>query len=360
MKKVLIIANSSCGLYLFRKELITKLIKDNEVIALTILDGKEDELVEIGCKLEKINFDRRGMNPLKDINILKKYYKFISNLKPELVITYTIKPNIYAGVICRFLKIPYAVNITGLGTAFEQDGFIKKIVIIMYKIALKNAKVVFFENASNRNVFKESQIIKSRQMCLLNGAGVNTKNFSYKKYPQNTRFRFLFVGRVMKEKGIDELLKSIELLNIHRYHCILDIVGGFDEDYGDKLKEYENKGWIQYHGFQNDVRPFYESCNCFVLPSYHEGMANTNLEAASTGRPIITSNIPGCKEAVVDGVTGLLCKSKSVKNLFFNMKKILEYTNDELEKMGIKGRAYVLKKFDKKKVVKRTIDRLFI
>ena len=359
MKKVLIIANSSCGLYLFRKELITELIKDNEVIALTILDGKEDELVELGCKLEKINFYRRGMNPLKDINILMDYYKFISKLKPELVITYTIKPNIYAGMICRLLKIPYAVNITGLGTAFEQDGFIKKIVILMYRIALKSAKVVFFENASNRNVFKISHIVKSKQMYLLNGAGVNTKTFSYQIYPQNKVFRFLFVGRVMKEKGIEELLKALELLNKIGCQCMLDIVGGFDEDYSEKLKEYEKKGWVQYHGFQNDVRPFYGICDCFVLPSYHEGMANTNLEAAAIGRPVITTDIPGCREAVLDKKTGLLCKPRNVKNLYSCMYNMMNYSVEIRNKMGIDGRKYIIKKFNKMDVVKKTKDRLF-
>ena len=192
----------------------------------------------------------------------------------------------------------------------------------------------------------------------MNGAGVNTETYAYQPYPNNKAVKFLFVGRVMKEKGIDELFEAMKRLVSEGGKCFLDVVGPFEEDYKDKLEQYEKAGWLKYHGFQENVIPFISACDCFVLPSYHEGMANTNLECASSGRPIITSNIPGCKEAVVDG-SGFLCEPKNVKSLYTVMKKMVGVSREEREKMGLVGRKHMEKVFDKKKVVAETIKYLF-
>ena len=256
------------------------------------------------------------------------------------------------------MKKQYAVNITGLGTAFENPGMVRTLVVNLYKVALKKAKVIFFENSSNRDELLSFGCCKKEQTVVLNGAGVNTEYYGYQPYPHNDKVKFLFIGRVMKEKGIDELFAAMERLVAEGQECFLDVVGPFEEDYKIQLDKYERAGWLKYHGFQEDVRPFIRECDCFVLPSYHEGMANTNLECASSGRPIITSNIPGCMEAVIESVNGYLCEPKSEDNLYQVMKRMVGQTREEREQMGQAGRKHMEDLFDKKKVVAETIKHL--
>ena len=357
--KIVIIANNSNGLYLFRRQLISALIEQgHEVIALTPFDTDVDNLQALGATLVETPIDRRGTNPVRDYSLMELYKKELKRIRPDLVITYTIKPNVYGGIVCRQLKIPYAANITGLGTAFEGSGVLRKVATVLNKSALKKAKVVFFENTEDRDVFVNAGIVRKEKTHVLHGAGVDLNHFFYQPYPNNQEFRFLFIGRVMKEKGVDELLQSMKRLISEGVRCSLDILGYFEEDYKGKLDESIKYGWLRYHGNQPDVRPFIAACDCFVLPSYHEGMANTNLECASSGRPIITSNIPGCKEAVVDG-SGLLCEPKNTESLYEAMMKMIMIGREERERMGQVGRKHMEDVFDKKKVVADTIKHLF-
>lgn len=358
--KILILANLDVGLYKFRKELIIELINQGNEVYIALPKGDLiKSLREIGCKYINIDVDRRGINPKTDVQLIRKYYYVINKLHPDLVITYTIKPNIYGGIACLLNKTNYAVNITGLGTAFQKRGVIKSLVINMYKIALKKAKVVFFENTSNRDEFIKYHICPKSKMHVLNGAGVNTEEYPYIEYPHNSVFKFLFIGRVMKEKGIDELLSSMKMLIKEGKEVFLDVVGPCEEQYEDILSQYEKEGWLKYYGYQEDVKPFIAASDCFVLPSYHEGMANTNLECASSGRPIITSNIPGCKEALVDNVSGMFFKSRDEKSLYITIKKMLEIPREVRENMGREGRRLIQHRFDKRIVVKNTMNELF-
>ena len=360
MKKILILANNSGGVFFFRRELISEMMKYVDVKVSTPFDDKVDELQEMGLQLIQTEFERRGLNPIKDILLLRFYYLLTKKEKPDLVITYTIKPNIYGGIICRLLKISYAANITGLGTAFVEEGLLRKIVTLMYRVSLRKAKVVFFENSSNAQLFIDEKIICPVQKCVLNGAGVNLEYFCVQPYPDNQVFRFLFIGRIMAEKGVNELFQAIKRLRDRGFACSLDILGGMEEGFQKMIDNYEKEGWLRYHGVQMDVRPFIAQCDCFVLPSWHEGMANTNLECAASGRPIITSNIPGCKEAVIDGISGFLCEPKNIDDLYINLKRIIVIPKYERKKMGIAGRKHIEKVFDKKIVVQKTINELEI
>lgn len=274
--KILILANSSMGLFSFRQELIADLLNKNLVVAYTPDNGNVDELNALGCLTYDINIDRRGINPVKDIKLFKELVCAIKKEKPDLVITYTIKPNIYGGLACRLCHVPYAVNITGLGTAFQNNGLLKRLVVTLYKVGLKKAKVVFFENQENRQLFIQSKIIPEKKTCLLMGAGVNLDRYELAEYPLGQNIRFLFMGRVMKEKGINELFEAMHRLYSDGINCSLDILGGYEEDYKDIIQHYEKEGWLHYHGFQADVRPFIANCHCFVLPSWHEGIEEKN------------------------------------------------------------------------------------
>ena len=356
--RIVIIANNSNGLYLFRRQLICALIENgHEVVALTPFDTDVDNLQALGATLVETPIDRRGTNPIRDYSLMQLYKKELKRIRPDMVITYTIKPNVYGGMVCRQLKIPYAANITGLGTAFEGSGVLRNVATVLNKAALKKARVVFFENAENRDVFVNAGIIAKEKTHVLHGAGVDLNHFFYQPYPKNQDFRFLFIGRVMREKGVDELLESMKRLVNEGVQCSLDILGDYEEDYKEKLEKAVKEGWLRYHGNQQDVRPFIATCDCFVLPSYHEGMANTNLECASSGRPLVTSDIPGCKEAVVDG-SGLLCMPQNAESLYLAMKKMTGKSRKEREHMGKVGRKHMEDVFDKKKVVEETIHHL--
>lgn len=363
---ILIICNCASGLYDFRGMLIRSLIENNYDVSAIVpqTDDKHERIAEFGlerenCRLIRIPMERRGLNPIQDLRLLKAYLAVIKREMPDQVISYTIKPNIYGGIVCQILHIPYAANITGLGTAFQNNGFLRKFVTILYKIALRKAKVVFFENEENRQIFLNAGIIRREQSRLLNGAGVDLEAFCYQPYPTyQSEIKFLFIGRVMKEKGVNELFAAMKRLREDAVECSLDILGGFDEDYSTVIEAYEQESWLKYWGYQNDVRPFIANCHCFVLPSWHEGMANTNLECAASGRPVITSNIHGCMEAVEDGVTGFLCERQNADSLYKTMKHFCELPLEEREAMGRAGRKRMEAVFDKRKVVEETIANL--
>lgn len=364
--KILIICNCATGLETFRGMLIKELVKEENCIEVIVPRSAERKEIEaekrikkMQCRLKKVPIDRRGINPLKDLKLFENLYLNIKKSQPDLVITYTIKPNIYGGIACRLLKVSYIVNITGLGTAFQNQGILRQIVIKLYKIALKNVKTVFFENVENRDIFVETNIIPSKRTYVLDGAGVDLEYFQYVEYPPNiTPIRFLFIGRVMQEKGINELFDAIKKLRNKGHNCELDVLGGFEENYANIIEQYEKEGWLHYKGYQEDVRPFITRAHCFVLPSWHEGMANTNLENAASGRPIITTNIHGCKEAVVDGKSGFLVKKNNVNDLYDKMLKFLNMSYEKKKKMGIAGRKLMEEKFDKRKVVKNTVEEI--
>lgn len=356
--RILILANMDIGLYKFRKELIKELLDQGHEVYISLPDGDLIRPFEkMGCTFIDTYVDRRGINPKTDFKLFLDYRRMIKEVNPDLIITYTIKPNIYGGIAALLAGKQYVANITGLGTAFENAGLLRTVAVSLYRFALKKAKVIFFENGGDRDELLSFGCCDKKRTIVLNGAGINTETYSYQPYPNNEVVKFLFIGRVMKEKGIDELFEATRRLISEGEKCFLDVVGPFEEDYRDRLDQYEKDGWLKYHGYQEDVKPFIAACDCFVLPSYHEGMANTNLECASSGRPIITSNIPGCKEAVISG-SGLLCEPKNVYDLFRVMKAMKEKSRDEREQMGRIGRKYMQDVFEKRKVVEETVYHL--
>ena len=359
-KKYLFLTNNSDGLYGFRHELLSALAKKDEIFISTPNDGFFDELHALGCTVIDTPLDRRGINPLTDVKLFRQYRRLLRQIQPDMVITYTIKPNVYGGLACRLAGIPYAANITGLGTAFQKPGVLRTVASFLYKIALKRAKVVFFENSENQQTLLDAHIVKASQCCLLSGAGVNLEHYAFAEYPSDHwETRFLFTGRIMREKGVDELFAAMERLRAEGVPCTLDILGSYEEDYQEKIGRFEAAGWLHYHGYQQDVRPFIRNCHCFVLPSWHEGMANTNLECAAMGRPLITSRIHGCMEAVIEGESGLLCQAQNADSLYETMKAFIGLSYEKKMAMGIAGRRHMEDVFDKKKVVEATIARLW-
>lgn len=356
--KILICTNHSYMFWQFRKELVQELLKNNEVILSAPFTGHEDDLAELGCHVIDTDIDRRGINPKTDIKLFLFYRNLLKKVQPDLVITYSIKPNVYCGLACRLQKITYCANVQGLGTAFQKDG-IAQIATILYRTALKKAKTTFFENAANAKEFCDRKIQKASAQTILHGAGVNLDYYNDQSYPNNDKLHFLYLGRIMKEKGIDELFDAAKKLKSEGADFVLDLVGFYEDEYKVQTEQLVKDGIAVFHGFHPDPRPFYAASDCVVLPSYHEGMSNVLLEAAATGRPVITSNIAGCKEAVDENKSGFLCESKNAEGLYLSMKKMLSLSQKERAAMGQHGRKFVKQYFNKEDVVRATVQHLF-
>ena len=360
MSKILILTNHSYMLYRFRLELIQALMKSHEVVLSMPFVGHEEDFQALGLRCIETDIDRRGINPATDLRLFHTYQRLLKEEKPDLVITYSIKPNIYGGLACRIAGVPYCANVQGLGTAFQRKG-LAQFVTVLYKLALGKARTVFFENRENAEEFCRRGILSAGKETVLPGAGINLERYSYVPYPENKAIHFLYLGRIMKEKGMDELFAAMRRLR-EKFGAsmVLDIVGFFDDEgYKAQVDQLAAEGIAVYHGFQSDPLPYYAAADCVVLPSYHEGMSNVLLEAAATGRPVITSDIPGCREAVEDGKTGLLCKARDCASLYEQMARMAETSPAERQAMGLAAHEKMVQEFDKHLVVEKTMASLF-
>lgn len=361
MKKILILANASSGLYDFRNDLVLRLLDNYEVVASLPDEVKTKELSDEGVRIIHTDINRRGVNPKEDFKLYKAYKKLIKAEKPDVILTYTIKPNIYGGYAARRLKVPYISTITGLGSAFQKGGLFKTMIVTMYKAAFKKASCVYFQNSENMRIFKECGIIcDSIKTVLVNGSGVDFTQHSVLPYPDETDgIQILYMGRNMKEKGTDELLETAKYFFENKdsfgSKISFKLLGYSDDDYDEILKEYESRGIIVTHPFDTDVTKHLRDCSAVILPTYHEGMSNVLQEAAASGRPVIASDIPGCREVFEEGVTGFGCEPGSSSSLIEAVRKFVNLSREERIKMGLQGRTKVEREFDRKQITEEYI-----
>ncbi|MGG0154036.1 glycosyltransferase family 4 protein [Bacillus mycoides] len=358
MKKVLILANNDVGLYKFRKELIQELVKEYKVY-ISLPDGEFiHQLKELGCEFINTPISRRGTNPITDLKLFINYRKIIKEVKPDVVLTYTIKPNVYGGLACKISGVPYITNITGLGTAVEKEGLLQKITLSLYKLALKDVKCVFFQNKENKDFFCGERITDGRGR-LIPGSGVNLNYYPLLEYPSDTVVNFLFIARVMKEKGIDQYLDAAKYIKEKYPNTAFHILGFCEGAYEKKLREMQNSGIIQYHGMQSDIREFHKISHCTIHPTYYpEGMSNVLLESAACGRPVITTNRSGCKEIVDDGLNGYIVEQQNSQDLINKIEGFLKLDYESKKKMGFIGRKKVEEEFNRDIVVNAYMEEL--
>lgn len=352
--KVLILANNDVGLYNLRKELIEKLLGlKNEVYISLPYGERVNDLINMGCKFLKTEVDRRGTNPIKDFKLLSSYIKILKEVKPDIVLTYTIKPNIYGGIVSRFKKVPYICNITGLGTATENKSIVQRLILFLYRIALKNVKCCFVQNEENLQFLKINKITNEEKYKLIPGSGVNLEHFELLPYPEEKeKIKFLFISRIMKEKGIDQYLDMAKYITKKYKNTEFHILGFCEEKYEEILKELQKEKIIYYHGMQKDVIPFLKESSCLIHPSYYpEGMSNVLLEASASGRPVITTNRSGCREIVEDEKTGFIVNQKDSDDLIKKVERFIKLTREQRKKMGQAARRKVEKEFDRNIVI---------
>ena len=360
--KVLVLANHYNTLRIFRRELLKAMAAAGYEVVVSIppCDAENKQILEsYGTRVVFTSFDRRGTNPLDDMKLLREYRRLIREEQPDKVVTYTIKCNIYGALACKPGKIPHYANITGLGSAFQGHGKMRMLVSALYKMSMNRSKRIFFENVENRDTLVKDGIVRRSQTVVLPGAGVNLEEFAPVPYPAEKSIRFLFVGRIMQEKGIDEYFSAIRRLRADYLNTEFDFIGWYEDNYEEQVKAMESEGLIRYHGFQPNVKPFVEQAHCVVLPSWHEGMSNTLLEGAAMCRPLITSNIHGCKETVLEGVSGYLTEVRNEDSLYEALKQFCDLPYAEKQKMGLAGRVHMETLFDKNDVVQRTMTEIF-
>lgn len=353
MGRILVLINSSGGLYDFRNEFVQAMLAEHEVYVGMPDDVKEKELAAEGCKIVKTDINRRGMNPLEDLKLYRAYSRLIGKLKPDLVVTYTIKPNIYGGFAAARHNVPYIATITGLGGAFDRTGILLKLIVTMYRTGLKKAACVFFQNEENRGIFQRFGITAKKTRMVM-GSGVNLTRHRFEEYPAGEDVHFLFVGRVMKERGILEYVEAAKVLHSDKIH--FDIMGYCDEDYQDMLDDLEKQGVVHQIGFHTEVHPYLTGASAIVVASFHEGMSNALIEGAATGRPVIASNISGCLEAFEEGRTGFGFTPGHADELIEAMKKFLALSYEERARMGRNAREKMEREFDRKLVTKEYMD----
>ncbi len=360
--KILILGTVPNDLLNFRADLIKDIQKKNhEVIASSSpLDSVTNiHAKKLGILYEPIFLNRHGLSLTGDIKTLKSLLNLLKKHKPSIVLAHGIKLVIWGGISARIQNIPFFALITGLGFAFQGKSFRRKLltkfVSFLYKIALRNSKAVIFQNKDNRDLFIDKRIVPRSKTHIVNGSGVDINKFGFTKQP-DTGFSFLLVARLLGEKGLREYVAAAKIVKASFPDVKFEIVGAEDESL-DAIPLEEVERWSEYanyNGSTNDVRPFIENCNVYVLPSYHEGLPRSTLEAMSMGRPVLTTSASGCKETVEEGVNGFMVPIGSSKKLAERMIWFIE-NKDKIRIMGEKSRAIIEDKFDVRKVNKEML-----
>lgn len=354
--KILILTNHQLGLYKFRRELLEEMVLKKYKVYISVPgDEFTEELKDINVKVIPDRYmDRRGTNLIHDFKLLNYYRKLLKKIEPDVVLTYTIKSNVYGGFLCGKMRVPYIANVTGLGTSIQNGGVLQSITLTLYRIGLRKAQKIFFQNKENYRYMLEHRVVKSDKTDILPGSGVNTKEHGYEPYPENDdRIVFSTIGRIMKDKGMEEVLGAAEEIKKHHSEIEFRLIGDFDEEYEVRVRDMEKRGIVKYKGFQKKIHPFIAESHAIIHASYHEGMSNVLQEAASTGRPVIATDVHGCIEAFEPGVTGIAFKAHSKRSLIEAIENFLNLTHEQKVLMGKAGREKMEKEFSREIVVKK-------
>lgn len=344
-------------LYQHRLELISRLLNNGYRVVIAAPYGNEvARITSYGCEFVEIPMVDRGMNPMEGLKLVNHLVRILHKYKPQVVLTFYTKTNIYCGLACQLAGIPYITNITGLGSTMTSTGMKQKFTQFLYKQAVRKASMLFFQNQSNRDYFYGHKLWKGKSQ-LLPGSGVALVRHGLLPYPPEKPVRFVFISRLLKEKGVNEYLAASQIVRKHYPDTEFHVVGPGDDVYVNVMKDWDAQGKIVYHGKVSDVNAILSQTHCTVLPSYYgEGMANVLLESAASGRPVITTSYPGCIETVDDGVTGFIVADRNVEDLVAKMERIVTMSNKKREAMGKAGRLKMEREFDRNIVVDAYIN----
>ena len=360
--KIAIVLNTSWNIYNFRLGLVRSLIKEgHEIVAVAPYDDYSSKLKEIGCKYEEVTMDSRGANPIKDFGLTIELFRIYRRINPDIILHFTIKPNIYGTFAAKLLGIPTINNVCGLGTVFLNRGVVSFIARMMYKVAFKFPAKVLFQNDQDKKLFIDEKLIGKDIAELIPGSGIDLSKFVPEALPENKDFTFLLISRLIHDKGIIEYIEAIKKLKRNGIKAKFQILGAIDEEHrrgipADIINSWIQDGLIEYLGRVPDVRNYIKNADCIVLPSYREGTPRTLLEAAGMARPIVTTNVAGCNNVVKDNYNGFLCDLKDVDDLADKMYKMYNLSFRDRQKFGINGRELVEGSYDENVVIDKYQD----
>ncbi len=364
--KIAIVLNTSWNIYNFRMNFIRSLqAQGHEVHTVAPVDDYTHFLMEAGCTHHAVRMDSRGANPIKDAALIIELWSIYRKMRPDIVLHYTIKPNVYGSLAAGLLGIPVINNVCGLGTVFLKDNLVSAIAIFLYKVSFRFATKVFFQNPDDLALFLNKKLVTREKTDLIPGSGIDLNRFRPVEFKRNKLFTFLLVSRLITDKGILEYIQAVKQLRAQGMKARFQILGAKDPRHkrGIKLEtidEWISSGTIEYLGTTSDVRQFVHKADCIVLPSYREGTPRTLLEAASSSKPIIATDVPGCHQVVLNDFNGLLCKMKCPDDLARKMETMATFDDDTLKKFGENGRKKMEEEFDEKVVINKYIKTIIL
>ncbi len=362
--KIAIVLNTSWNIYNFRMNFVKTLLdKGHEVHTIAPHDSYTHFLEEAGCLHYDVKMDSRGVNPIKDTALFFELLGIYRKVRPDVILHFTIKPNVYGTLAAAILKIPSINNVCGLGTVFLKKNLVSVIAMTLYKIAFLFPKKVFFQNSDDLNLFLDKKLIHKESADLIPGSGIDLNKFRPMEFNRNKVFTFLLISRLITDKGILEYVQAIENLKQRGLKARFQLLGAKDPEHQRGIQlpiidQWISSGIVEYLGTTDDVRSFIEKADCIVLPSYREGTPRTLLEAASSSKPIIATDVPGCHHVVEDNHNGLLCKIRNADDLAQKMEKMSTLDDSILKTFGENGRRKIEIQFDEKLVIDKYIKEL--
>lgn len=362
--KVAIVLNTSWNIYNFRLNFVRALLaKGYDVHTVAPHDNYTHYLEELGCTHHNVKMDSRGANPIKDLALMFELWGIYRKVKPDIILHYTIKPNVYGTLAASLLRIPTINNVCGLGTVFLKNNLVSAFAMMLYKVAFRFPRKVFFQNPDDLALFLNKNLIPAKSADLIPGSGIDLSHFTPTEFKRNDTFTFLLISRLITDKGIMEYVEAVRKLKSKGVAARFQILGAKDPEHARGIKlsvidEWIKTGTIEYLGTSDDVRNFINKADCVVLPSYREGTPRTLLEAAGSSKPIVATDVPGCHHVVEDNYNGLLCKLKSADDLALKMEQMLALDNTTLKKFGENGRKKIEFEFDEKIVITKYLQEI--
>jgi len=358
-RKIVIVLNTAWNLFNFRAGLIRALVAQGyEVVAVAPADEYASRLAELGCRFVALDMDNKGTHPVRDFLLFLRFLRLLRHERPDVFLGYTIKPNVYGSFAAHLLGVPVVNNIAGLGTAFIRDSWLTKLVRLLYKAALARSHHVFFQNRDDMGLFIEQGMVRPDKVSRLPGSGIDLNLFCNTTQPSlaNRPFCFLLIARLLRDKGVGEYVEAARIVRIKYPAARFQILGFLDARNLTAISSAEMSAWqaegvVEYLGVADDVKPYLRAADCVVLPSYREGVPRSLLEAAAMSKPIVATNAIGCRDAVDEGVSGLLCRVADASDLAEKLLKMLEMPCEDRIKMGVAGRHKMEREFDEKLVI---------
>ena len=362
--RIAVVLNTSWNIYNFRMGLVRSLLAEgHEIHTIAPKDDFTPLLQQEGCIHHNVRMDSRGANPVKDAALIGELYLIYRRIRPDIILHYTIKPNIYGTLAAALLKIPVINNVCGLGTVFLKDNLVSAIAIFLYRISFRFAQKVFFQNPEDLKLFVTRKMVRPEAVDLVPGSGIDLKKFQPRPFRRNDTFTFLLISRLITDKGILDYIDAVRSLRQEGIHARFQILGHMDPEHKRGIKAHVVQEWlesniVEYLGTTRDVRKFIHQADCIVLPSYREGTPRTLLEAASSGKPIIATDVPGCNHVVTHLHNGFLCKMKDSGDLAAKMKDLAASPDAKLAEFGRNGRLKMEAEYDENLVINKYLRAL--